>query len=247
MTSKTWSIVAIAVAVLAVGIALAVIFLRAPDRAADAYQASVGEVDEEETSIEQATEDLEAAPFDSAELMFTGSSALGEQPGFFERVNGVVYLDADGQPAGLRGEVDMASVLTNADSLTAKLKNEPGMFEVEKYPTATFIATGIEPATGDASGATHKVHGHFTLRGITKSISFPAKIEVTPEQVVLSAEFAVNRHEFGVSYEGGTAFPDIRDGVLINLDIEAQRPPRPDTDTSSTPSSNDEPTTRSAP
>src|SRR5690606_7152927 len=113
MTSKTWSIVAIAVAVLAVGIALAVIFLRAPDRAADAYQASVGEVDEEETSIEQATEDLEAAPFDSAELMFTGSSALGEQPGFFERVNGVVYLDADGQPAGLRGEVDMASVLTN--------------------------------------------------------------------------------------------------------------------------------------
>src|SRR5688500_7753587 len=122
----------------------------------------------------------------------------------------------------------MDSVLTNADSLTAKLKSEPGMFEVGKYPTSEFVSTAIRPvATPGAAGDTHEIEGNFTLRGITRSIRFPAKIEVTPAAVTLQSEVSVNRQDFGVSYEGGTACPEIRDLVLINLDIEAPRTSSP--------------------
>ncbi len=244
---KTLTAVLIVVASLVASVALVLWLLNTPDRAADAVRAEVGDVTESEGPGED-SEDLEPVPFEMADLMFTGSSALGEQPGFFEGVSGVIYLDREGAPSGLRGEVDMGSVMTNSDRLTNNLKTEAGFFQVAQYPTASFISTGIEPTTDPAGAeeATHRVHGHFTLRGVTRSISFPAMIEVTSERVSLESEFSVNRQDFGVSYEGGAAFPDIRDLVLINLSIEATRSSRPAANDTSNPTSH-EPTTRPAP
>ena len=244
-------------AVAIAAVALTLFLLRAPDRAADAQRAQVGDVVEPaaQTDVPEQAQDSatdEVLAFESAELMFTGSSALGEQPGFFETVSGQLVLGEDGTPKALRGTVQMASVLTNADSLTAKLKSEPGMFEVEKYPTAQFVSTAIRPVSTPGAEATHEIEGNFTLRGITRSIRFPAKIEVTPAAVTLQSEFSVNRQEFGVNYEGGTAFPEIRDLVLINLDLEASRTASPPAAGGEEPSSNtlqspNEPTTRPVP
>jgi polyisoprenoid-binding protein YceI len=238
--ASIWSKLLILLAVVLAVVILAFYLLRDPYRASQARQATV----EEPTSTTQPTEaevSGERVVFESAELMFTGSSALGEQPGFFEQVSGELVLGEDGTPLQLTGTVQMASVLTNADSLTNKLKTEPGMFEVDRYPTADFVSTAIRPASGEAAaeGATHQVQGNFTLRGVTKSVSFPATIEVTPQKVMFSSEFAVNRQDFGVNYDGGAAFPEIRDLVLINLDFEASRTP-------CTPSNSDEPSTRPA-
>ncbi len=238
--ATVWSKLLILLAIVLAVVMLAIYLFRDPYRASQAQQATV---DEPSATTQPAETEVsgERVVFESAELMFTGSSALGEQPGFFEQVSGELVLSEDGTPLQLKGTVQMASVLTNADSLTKKLKSEPGMFEVEKYPTAEFTSTAIRPASGDAaaSGATHEIQGNFTLSGVTKSISFPVTIEVTPQKVTLSSEFAVNRQDFGVNYDGGAAFPEIRDLVLINLDVEAARTP-------STPSNTDEPTTRPA-
>jgi polyisoprenoid-binding protein YceI len=238
----------ILVAVVAAVAILAFYLFRDPYRASEAIPARV-----EEGSAAVETSDGtggERVPFAAADLMFTGSSALGEQPGFFEKVSGEIVLDEDGAPRRLSGTVRMDSVLTNADSLTAKLKNEPGMFEVARYPTAAFISTGIRPASGEAAvkGATHEVQGNLTLRGVTKLITFPVKIEIVPESVRLSGEFSVDRQWFGINYDGGAAFPEIRDLVLINLDVEAARTPSADsgTEKSSNPSIENDPATRSA-
>jgi polyisoprenoid-binding protein YceI len=219
---KRWLIAGfIVVDVIIVVLVLAWVF-RDPYRASQAQQAQVSEARATE-QIDATAEGLQVIPFETAELMFTGSSALGEQPGFFEQVSGEVGLAPDETLRSVRATVRMSSVVTNADSLTKKLKEEPGFFEAEKYPTAEFVSTQIRPAPEGAVRETHVIVGNLTLRGVTKSVEFPAQVEISADRFLLSAEFSVNRHDFGVSYDGGAAFPEIRELVLINLSIDAAR------------------------
>jgi hypothetical protein len=55
---------------------------------------------------------------------------------------------------------------------------------------------------------------------VTKSITFPATIRVTPGAVSVDAEFAINRKDFGLLYPG-KADDLIRDDVLVKLAVRA--------------------------
>ena len=219
---KRWLIAGFVIFDVVVVVLVLVWLFRDPYRASQAQQAQVAEARDPQ-QIDAAAEGLELVAFETAELMFTGSSALGEQPGFFEKVSGEARIGAGDNLRSLRGTVQMGSVVTQADSLTKKLKEESGFFEVEAYPTAEFVSTGIRPAPEGAVRDTHVIVGNLTLRGVMKSVEFPAQVEITPQRFLLSAEFSVNRHDFGVSYDGGAAFPEIRELVLINLSIDAPR------------------------
>jgi len=91
---------------------------------------------------------------------------------------------------------------------------------VAKFPKATFVSTKIEPSSSGAS--THTVTGNFELHGVKKSITFPATIQVTPENVAVDAEFAINRKDFGIVY-AGKADDLIRDEVVIKLNPRVPR------------------------
>ena len=93
---------------------------------------------------------------------------------------------------------------------------------MEQFATAKFVSTEIK-AGGD-KGATHTITGNLTLRGVTKSLSFPATVAVTPEAVTATSEFALARKQFGVAYEGQ---PDnlVRDDVVVKLKVQAPRKP----------------------
>jgi polyisoprenoid-binding protein YceI len=72
------------------------------------------------------------------------------------------------------------------------------------------------------------VTGNLDLHGVTKSISFPADVEVSDEEVTLKAEFAINRRDFNINFAG---MPNdlIRDNVVLRLDVKATPgPPRPE-------------------
>ncbi len=92
-------------------------------------------------------------------------------------------------------EIDTASLFTEFDMLTTHLKS-PDFFEVRRFPTAKFESTKIE---NGPSGT--QVTGKLTLHGVTKEISFPAKVEVTDAGVKLVSEFTINRLEFGINYD----------------------------------------------
>ena len=64
--------------------------------------------------------------------------------------------------------------------------------------------------------------GVLDLHGVQKSITFPAKIDVSDSEVGVKAEFSINRKDFKIAYAGA---PDdlIRDDVLIKLDVKAPR------------------------
>jgi polyisoprenoid-binding protein YceI len=67
----------------------------------------------------------------------------------------------------------------------------------------------------------YTVSGNFTLRGVTKNISFPATVTESSDAVAIKAEFDIKRSDFGIKYEG-KADDLIRDEVVIRLDLVAQ-------------------------
>ncbi|MBM3879554.1 MAG: YceI family protein [Verrucomicrobia bacterium] len=158
-----------------------------------------------------------------SKIGFVGSKVTGSHSGGFTNFAGIFMVDG-GKIAGTpQFKIAMHSTWSDNDRLTGHLKNAD-FFEVDTYPVSTFTATALEPA----AGGQHQVTGNLELHGVTKSISFPAAIEVGAEALTVKAEFAINRRDFNINYPGR---PNdlIRDNVVIQLDLKATPgPARPE-------------------
>jgi polyisoprenoid-binding protein YceI len=144
---------------------------------------------------------------------FVGSKVTGSHDGGFKKFAGKVSVAA-GKVTAAEVKIDMDSTWSDNERLTGHLKNAD-FFDVPKFPTSTFTVTSVELANG-----TNTVTGNLDLHGVTKSISFPADIQVTDDAVAVKAEFAINRREFNINY-AGKANDLIRDNVVLKLDIKA--------------------------
>lgn len=150
-----------------------------------------------------------------SELNFVGAKVTGKHNGAFKQFAGTIDLvDGDPTKSSVKVDIEMASVEADAAKLTAHLKS-PDFFQAEAHPKATFHSTTI--AKHDDA---YHVTGNLTLRGTTKSITFPASIEVHEGAVDVKADFAINRKDFGIVYPG---MPDdlIKDNVALTLNIHA--------------------------
>jgi polyisoprenoid-binding protein YceI len=150
---------------------------------------------------------------ENSKVEFTGSKVTGKHDGGFKQIQGEVHTSGN-TIAHAKVTIDTTSIYSDNDRLTGHLKS-PDFFDVQKYPTAVFETTSIS-GTGENS----TVKGNLTLHGVTKEISFPAKIEVKDDAATVKAEFSINRQDFGIKYTGK---PDdlIRDLVVLRLDVKA--------------------------
>ena len=157
---------------------------------------------------------------DNATIGFVGSKVTGSHNGGFKLFKGTFeVVPTKLESSKITAEIDTNSIFTDTDRLTNHLKS-PEFFDVAKFPTSTFVSTGIEAGVKDpkAKDATHTVTGNLTLHGVTKSISFPAKIVVSGDKATLDSEFFINRKDFGIMYPG-KANDLIRDEVVIKLAV----------------------------
>ena len=149
-------------------------------------------------------------------VSFVGSKVTGSHDGGFHDFEGTITLP-DGDP--MQGEIDIVidttSLWSDNEKLTNHLKS-PDFFDVASHPTATFRSSSI---AGTDSG--YEVTGNLDLHGVSKSITFPATIELGADSIAAQAEFSIKRFDFGIAYTGA-ADDLIRDDVLIKLDIVAQ-------------------------
>jgi len=183
----------------------------------DKARATVGEA----ASVAQPASDAARYTFsqDGSKLGFVGAKVTGKHDGSFTAFSGRVNLvQGDPQRSSVEVEIDMNSITTDAEKLTAHLKSAD-FFDVARYPKAYFTSTSVR--AGGEKGATHIVTGNLEMHGIKKSISFPCQIRVTGDGVEVDAEFAINRKDFGLAYPG---MPDdlIRDDVVVKLAIRAR-------------------------
>jgi polyisoprenoid-binding protein YceI len=145
---------------------------------------------------------------------FVGSKVTRSHNGGFKNFAGTIQAAAGKIVGTPEIKIALASLWADEDRLTGHLKSKD-FFDVANNPTATFTVTGLEPA-----GAQQKVTGNLNLHGVTKSISFPADVQVSAEAVTVKAEFAINRRDFNINYPG---MPNdlIRDNVVIKLNLQA--------------------------
>jgi polyisoprenoid-binding protein YceI len=174
-----------------------------------------------QTSTTQPTSVGEVIKEKSA-IGFIGAKVTGQHVGKFHEFNGrVEYVGTT--PTGIDFTINPASLKTDEAKLDTHLKSAD-FFDVARYPTATFVSKSVRPAEPGNPDGTHRISGTLTMHGVSKEVTFPARVEVTPQGVHATSDFKINRHDWGISYRGA---PDnlIKDDVAIRLDLWFPPPP----------------------
>lgn len=149
--------------------------------------------------------------------------------GRFNQFSGTINLDeGDLANSSVNVTIDAASIDTRDEGRNGHLKSAD-FFDVETYPTITFVSTGVK-VRGDSE---FDVTGDLTIHGVTQSVVL--KAEKTGEGVnpwgMKVAGFAattkINRKDFGLNWnaalEAGGVL--VADEVKISIEIEANPAP----------------------
>ena len=109
---------------------------------------------------------------------------------------------------------------------------------MENHPSGEFVIVSLAPYQESDSISTEKeeefsigdpnfmVKGNLTLRGTTKSITFPARIDLSDEKLNISTSFNIDRTEWGISFrdetkvEGRIKDKFIHNKVNVGFDLE---------------------------
>ena len=144
--------------------------------------------------------------------------------GRFDTFEGTIVTAEDPLASSVTASGDLSSINTGQEQRDAHIRSAD-FFEVEKHTHMTLASTGIR-----AEGDHFLLDGDLTLKGVTKPVTF--KLEVNgfgPDayggtRAGFSATTEINRHDFGVSFNGpipgvpgGVA---VSDKVTINLEAE---------------------------
>lgn len=103
------------------------------------------------------------------------------------------------------------------DMLDKHLKSSD-FFDVRKYPMAKFKISKLIPQKNATYN--YEVIGHLTLKGVRKTVSFPARIEKNDYAVTFtSAKFSINRQDYNVFYNYSVKDYLIKDEVDLQIEF----------------------------
>ena len=153
-------------------------------------------------------------------LNWKGFKPTGTHNGSVAIKNGTLEVK-EGKLVGGNFVFDMNAIVVldipAEDEGNGKLKGhlESGdFFDIENNPTATFEILEVVNTENTL------VKGNLTVKGITKSIEFPATITATDAGIQLSgASFEIDRTEFDIQYKSQKFFDNLKD-KFINDEFE---------------------------
>jgi polyisoprenoid-binding protein YceI len=134
--------------------------------------------------------------------------------GRFDKFEGTMVTAENPLESSVTATVDVSSINTGQEQRDAHIRSAD-FFEAEKHPAMTFTSTGVR-AEDDGL----LLDGDLTIRGVTKPVTF--KLEVSgfgPDayggtRAGFSATTEINRHDFGVSFNG--PIPGVPGGVAVS-------------------------------
>ncbi len=175
-------------------------------------------------------------------ISWTGSNSLISHYGIFHIDHGFLSMK-DSAVAG--GEIyislknikilDLRDNPDESNRLSAFMASK-SFFDVQKFPIAKFEIDSLKPinisveervkSTKNISDyPTDSVYGKLTIKGITKTIKFPAKIDLRYFSIQSSATFNINRHLWNLlsqGYDAGTENDgELPDSMQVGFDIIA--------------------------
>jgi polyisoprenoid-binding protein YceI len=161
-----------------------------------------------------------------SEVAFQVRHLLSKVRGRFADFSGTITFD-EAQPQNSRVDVTIkaASIDTAEETRDAHLRSAD-FFEVEKYPTLTFVSTAVTPRGNNA----YDVAGNLTIHGVTKAVVLPASYlgaAADPwgnNKFVFEAEMPLNRKDFGLNWNAAleTGGFLVSDEVRVFLSIQAK-------------------------
>lgn len=129
----------------------------------------------------------------------------------------IVWNEADVTKSTVNMTIDVASVDTGVAPRDNDLKSA-NLFDVAKFPTATFVSTGVSKT---ANGLT--VTGNLTVHGVTKPVTLQVEGPMGPvpgmdhkPHAGFSATATVSRSAFQI----GNSYPNAVIGDDVQLSIE---------------------------
>lgn len=211
-------------------------------------EAEVGEA-QEVTAVGEDAVSYSIATSDS-EVTWVGTKPTGRHDGRFPIKDGSIQA-TNNEIVGGSVTIDISGLEVTDEEISDDDKNKltghlssPDFFDVENYPNAKFEITSVKPyeqgqaaneaaATEDTefqlANPTHIITGNLTLRDTTNSISFPARVNISEDEVTAQAKFNIDRTNWGVSYGDENAVADkardqfIYNKVNLGFDIKATK------------------------
>ncbi len=168
----------------------------------------------------------------NSKIIWIGTKVNGRHTGSIRLKQGVVGV-SNGIIKGGNFVIDVASLINEDLPAKEKAKIEHHLkstdfFDVANHPSAIFEISKTDKfdrttTTSVLPGATHIVSGNLTLKGVTKNVTFPAKINIDDKNLTIKADFNINRTDWGMNYKGANNPQDwlINKNVNLKLIINA--------------------------
>lgn len=159
----------------------------------------------------------------------------GSHTGDVDLVKGELVIESDRRSdrrlVGGAVEVDMTTIENFVDQ--RPLNKLPAFFDVKKFPVSTFTITKVE--TGNAGNTkvppdgsirvnegNIKVTGNLTIEGITKAVTFPAKLHFKDGMdgtVEVNGTLIIDRTDWGIDYGSEKHFYQSGDAILDDVKL----------------------------
>jgi polyisoprenoid-binding protein YceI len=153
--------------------------------------------------------------------------------GRFKDFTGMIRYDASDVT---KSTVEFTAKVESIDTGVAGRDNHlrtADFFDVAKYPEMTFKSTKVEKKGNNA----YVLHGDFTLKGVSKPVSFPFTLTGAVKdnrgntRFGVAAETKINRRDYGITWGSSMANGGLNVGneVIIDLQLEALKAAPPTT------------------
>lgn len=126
--------------------------------------------------------------------------------------------------------ISVGSTGKNAgEAMLEKHLKSKDFFSVEEFGTAEFKVKEATPATDVATSFTHTLKGDFTVKGVTKELSFPVKVFTAADgSTHVVADFLLDRTNWDIRYGSNKFFDNLANNVIddnfrVYFDLVATR------------------------
>ncbi len=165
-----------------------------------------------------------------SKITWQGYKPTGSHIGTVDLKEGYLLVK-DGKLLGGKFVIDMNTIkdldMPETDPYNKKLVSHlksPNFFYVMKYPTTTFEITNVQTSEDKVL-----VEGNLTIKGITKSIKFPAEFQKNDTEITFNSEtIKIDRTDFGIKYKSKKFFDNLKDKFIndifdISFKIQAKK------------------------
>jgi polyisoprenoid-binding protein YceI len=165
----------------------------------------------------------------NSSVTFIGTKPVGTHQGLMHLTSGNLTVENGNITAG-SFKIDMSKMEIQDKDTNYSFKLvghllSADFFDAAKYPTSSFEITACEALTNDSTGNTHRISGNLTMKDSTKNVTFPAKVAVTETSLTATADFNIDRTQWGLFYGNDKSLGDkfIYPEVKIMLNLQATK------------------------